>query len=114
MLTLFTRSEVHRRWQESLVQEVARHVAIDSMPLMGPATGGMNPAELRGYVRSRVMGMVVEQASECIRDLRLRRRIEKGFTAAVLERVIHLVVRDLSSKPVRVLPQPHVRLFKAA
>ena len=62
----------------------------------------MNVAELRGYVRTRrVPSMPRASAQFARRACACRRTIEASLTAAVLERAVHLVIRDLFVQPDR-------------
>ncbi|MCI0331602.1 MAG: hypothetical protein L0228_00065 [Planctomycetes bacterium] len=74
----------------------------------------MNVAELRGYVRTRATRIARAHVRRSIAELCLRREREADLTAAVLERAVHLVIRNLTVQPVVSIPSPHVRMRIAA
>jgi hypothetical protein len=112
MLTLFTGTQVRDR--ESLIQDIAKDVARITLGRLKPTTSNMNVAELRGYLRTRAASEARTQVRRSIVELRLQPEREAELTAAVLERAVHLMIRDLFVQPVVSIPAPHVRLRIAA
>ena len=112
MLTLFKGTQVRDR--ESLIHDIAKNVAQATLLQLKPTTLNMNVAELRGYLRTRAASEARTQVRRSIVELHLKQEREADLTAAVLERAIHLVIRDLLVQPVVSIPTPHVRLRIAA
>jgi hypothetical protein len=112
MLTLFTGTQV--RDDELLIQGIAKDVARVTLGQLKPTASHMNVAELRGYLRTRAAAEARTQVRRSIVELHLQQEREAELTAAVLERAIHLVIRDLFVQPVVSIPAPHVRLRIAA
>ena len=112
MLTLFTGTQVRDR--DALIHDIAKDVARLTLGQLKPTTSNMNVAELRGYLRTRAAGEARTQVRRSIGELRPRHECEADLTATVLERAIHLMIRDLFVQPVVSIPAPHVRLRIAA
>jgi hypothetical protein len=107
MLTLFRGSEDFDR--ESLIQEVAKEVAHAARANLKPTAANMNVAELRGYLRTRAAREAREQVHRSMAEVRLPQEFEPEVTAAVLERAVHLIIRDLLVSPIVSIPAPHVQ-----
>jgi hypothetical protein len=112
MLTLFTGTQVRDR--EALIHDIAKDVARVTFDQLKPTTSNMSAAELRGYLRTRAVSEARTQVRRSIVELRLPHECEADLLAAVLERAIHLMIRDLFVQPVASIPAPHVRLRNAA
>jgi len=112
MLTLFTGTQVRDR--EALIHDIAKEVVQVTLGQLKPTTSNMNVAELRGYLRTRAAGEARTQVRRSIMERHLQHELEADLTAAVLERAIHLMIRDLFVQPVASIPAPHVRLRNAA
>jgi hypothetical protein len=74
----------------------------------------MSAPELRGYVRARAFAVVRTRVEQTIADGRVSAANPDELLAAVLERTVHIIVRDLQSPPVIAVPSPHLRLRTAA
>ena len=112
MLTLFTGTQVRDR--EALIHDIAKDVARVTLGQLKATTSNMNVAELRGYLRTRAAAEARTQVRCSVVELRLQHEREADLLAAVLERAIHLMIRDLFVQPVVSIPAPHVRLRMAA
>ena len=112
MLTLFTGNQV--RDHESLIQGIAKDVARATLGQLWPTALHMIVAELRGYLRTRAATEARTQVRRSIVELHLPQDRAAALTAAVLERAIYLMIRDLFVQPVVAIPVPHVRLRNAA
>ena len=77
-------------------------------------TTEMSAPELRGYVRARAFAVVRTRVEQTNADGRLSAADKDDLIAAVLERTVHIVVRELQSPPVITVPSPHLRLRIAA
>jgi hypothetical protein len=107
MFTIFRGSQANDH--EALIQDVAKEVARLTCMDLGPTTSTMNAAELRGYLRTRAARQAREQVRRTIAEVRLPQGRESEFTAAVLERAIHLMVRVPLASPIISIPAPHVQ-----
>lgn len=106
MLTIFHGSEARDR--DTLIQDVAQDVARALRMDLSPAVANMCVAELRGYLRSRALCEAQTQVRRSAAEVRLSPEGERELIAAVLERAVHLVIRDLMVCPVVSIPTPHV------
>jgi hypothetical protein len=107
MFTIFRGSDAYDR--EALIQHLAKEVARVTRICLTPKAANMNADELRGYLRTRASREAREQVRHLIAEVRLPQEIEAKLTAAVLERAIHLMIRDLATCPVVAIPTPHVQ-----
>jgi len=112
MLTRFNGTQVRDR--ETLIHDVAKNVARLTLRQLKPTTSNMNVAELRGYLRTRAAGEARTQVRQSIVEFRLQLEREADLATAVLERAVHLMIRDLFVQPVVSIPAAHVRLRIAA
>jgi CRISPR/Cas system-associated protein Csm6 len=106
MLTLFSSAAV--RDGDALVQELAKEAARRTILQLSSAAANMNAAELRGYVRTRATAESTALVRSSIAKLG-RSEDNAQLTAAVVERAVHLVVREMLVQPVGCLPIPHVQ-----
>jgi hypothetical protein len=112
MLTLFHPAKVQDG--DNLVRDLAIEVAQIARTRLTTPVSGMSVAELRGYVRTRAAAVAKTQVRQATAERRLSHDNEHDMIAVVLERAIHLVIRDLLVQPVVSIPAPHVRLRIAA
>jgi hypothetical protein len=106
MLTKFRGSGGSER--ESQIQDIAKKVACATRGNLIPTVANMNVAELRGYLRTRAAREAREQVRHSIAEVRLPKGCEAELTAAVLERAVHLIIRDLFVCPIVSIPAPHI------
>jgi hypothetical protein len=112
MLTLFTGSQVRDR--DALVLDLAKTVARVTLGSVTEAASNMSVPELRGYVRALAASEARMQVRQAISASRLAHDAETNLTATVLERSVHLIIRELVTHPVVSIPIPHVALRAAA
>lgn len=111
MLTLFKASEVR---DEALIQQIAKEVANAALQQFAPQLADLCPAELRGYLRARLSGEAKSRVRQAIAQSAVVSSNEAEFTTAVLERAIHLTIRDLAAPPVTQTPTVHIATRRAA
>jgi hypothetical protein len=107
MFTLFQGADDQDR--ETLIQEIAKEVARRTERSLTAAAARMNVSELRGYLRTRAAREAREQVRSSLDKVRVPPGQEVEFTAAVVERAIHLVIRDVVACPIISIPTPHVQ-----
>jgi hypothetical protein len=112
MLTLFKPSTVRDR--DDLVYELARQVAAIARPQLPHTSAQMATAELRGYLRTRVTSEARTQVERVVAERHCRTNESADLAAAVVERAIHMIIRDLSAPPIIATPSPHVEIRRAA
>jgi hypothetical protein len=114
MLTLFTGGRADDDSRQELIQSIARSVCSETMTQLTPSASAMPLDELRGYVRTRAASIAREHVRQAIADRRLAPTLLSELTAAVIDRTVHLAVRSSVTMPIVAIPQPHVRIRKAA
>lgn len=95
--------------RETFIQDTAKSVANATGASLHSSVAKMSAAEQRGYLRSRVLREAREQVRQLIAQVRLTEQGEAELTAAVLERAVHLLMRDSTASPIAAIPTPHVR-----
>jgi hypothetical protein len=94
---------------DALIQNVVKEVARVTRLSLAPSAANMNVAELRGYLRTRVAREARIQVRHSVAQVRLPQETEAELTAVIVERAIHLVIRDLAVCPIVSIPTPHVQ-----
>jgi hypothetical protein len=112
MLTLFTGTKVRDR--DKLIHELAIHVATNTVRQLAPESVNMPTPELRGYIRSHALSKARAAVRRAVAERHCLATEEPALTAAVLERAIHFVIRDLTAPPVVAAPTPHIAARHAA
>ena len=105
-MTLFGGAAVRDR--DALVQDLAKEAARRTILQLTSTASNMNVAELRGYVRTRAAAESATLVQNSTAKLGRGEDVAQ-LTAAILDRAVHLVVRDMLVKPVGCLPIPHVQ-----
>jgi hypothetical protein len=93
---------------DAFFNQLAKEVALGTRLHLPPPAAGMNVAELRGYLRARLRSHAQEKVRQSVAQVHLPPQKVSELTAAVLERAIHLVIRDLFVNPIISIPTPHV------
>lgn len=99
--------------RDLLAREVAERCVSDTLRQLNASAGNMSPAELRGYVRAHATMFIREEATQLVGREWPKQSFDE-LVATALEQVMHLVVTQIKSHPVVVVPVPHVRLRLAA
>jgi len=99
---------------DALACDIAASCVSELLQRLRSKTTEMSAPEMRGYLRARAFAVVRTRVEQTIADGRLPAADKDELIAAVLERTVHIVVRDLQSPPVIAVPSPHLRLRTAA
>jgi hypothetical protein len=102
------------RHRDTLVHDIAEQVLPVVMRRFPSEPAAMSAAELRGYLRARAWNDVRAAVRRCLDERRGHSTPEAVLLADLLERTVHLAIREHLVPPVVSIPMPHVRLRAAA
>jgi len=112
LFSVFKPARICRR--DAVAGDIAAQCVNAVTQRLGASTTEMGVPELRGYVRARAFAVVSAFVEQAVDEERVPSANEIALIATVLERTVHIIVRDLQSPPVITVPSPHVRLRVAA
>jgi len=107
-------SSFRGRQVDRLAREVAERSLEPARERLSRTVWAMSPAELRGYVRARATRPVRVHARQALAHHRMQDTLLDDLVQSVLERTVHLLVREFLVQPVVAMPAAHVRLRAAA
>jgi len=102
-----------RSHRDTLAREISERAFLPTLEQLGHEAARMPLAELRGYVRGLAMPFAHHEAVQLV-GREVPQDELRSLTAAALELVTHLVVRQFAAQPVASVPVPHIRLRIAA
>ncbi len=110
--TVFKRATACRR--DALVCDIAARCAADVARHLRTSAKQMDAAQLRGYLRARSVSVVWSAVRQAIADGQLPGGQVRELVDSVVERTVHLVIRELQMPPVVAIPAAHLPMRSAA
>jgi hypothetical protein len=81
---------------------------------IGPSAAVMGAAELQGYLRAKAYPILQARIAAISASDHRSTADAQQLTAKVLERIVHLALKDFETPPVVLVAAPHVRLRQVA
>jgi hypothetical protein len=97
-----------------VVRRIAEGVAAEMISQLAPLAERMSTAEFRGYVRAHSRAFVRRKLQAAGSSELFPSGNREDNEAAVLDGVVHSVVRSFARGSISPIPLPHVSLRKAA